>query len=82
MREAHRVLELNGVLAFTFLELPRHRREFLYTITVTLLGRRKVQNHFMTRSMIRRWAHKIGFTVEKLDAHPIGQSIAILRKRS
>ena len=47
-----------------------------------LLGRRKVQNHFMTRGMIRRLALKIGLTVEKLDAHPIGQSIAILRKRS
>ena len=74
MREAHRVLESNGVLAFTFLELPRHRREFLYTIPVTLLGRRKVQNHFMTRGMIRRWARKIGLTVEKLDAHQIGKA--------
>jgi ubiquinone/menaquinone biosynthesis C-methylase UbiE len=81
MREAHRVLEPNGTLIFTFLELPRHRREFLYTIAVTLLGRRKIQNHFMTRNVIRQWARNIGFSVEKLDLHPIGQSVAILRKK-
>lgn len=80
LREIRRVLRPEGKLLFSFLELPRHRREFAYTLGVTLLGRRKVQNHFLSRRGIRRWATKIGFVVETIGPHPIGQSVAILRK--
>jgi ubiquinone/menaquinone biosynthesis C-methylase UbiE len=78
--EAHRTLRTGGFLLFTFLELPRHRREFVYTIAITLLGRRKVQNHFLSRAGINRWAKAIGFKAETIGPHPIGQSIAVLRK--
>lgn len=80
LSEARRVLRPGAKLLFSFLELPRHRREFAYTVAVTLLGRRKVQNHFLSRRGIRRWASKIGFAVETIGPHRIGQSVAILSK--
>jgi ubiquinone/menaquinone biosynthesis C-methylase UbiE len=80
MREAHRVLRTGGILLFTFLELLRHRRELMYTVAVTLLGRRKVQNHFLSRRGIERWAKAIGFQVEAIGPNPMGQSLAVLRK--
>jgi ubiquinone/menaquinone biosynthesis C-methylase UbiE len=80
LREATRVLKRGGILLFSFLELPRHRREFAYTIAVTLLGRRKVQNHFLSRRLIGRWARSLGYSVEKIGPHPIGQSVAVLRR--
>ncbi len=80
LREAKRVLRPGGRLLFSFLELPRHRREFIYTVAVTILRRRKVQNHFLSRRGIRRWARTIGFEVDMIDHHPIGQSVAVLRR--
>jgi ubiquinone/menaquinone biosynthesis C-methylase UbiE len=78
--DAERALKPGGRLIFSFLELPRHRREFVYTIVVTLLGRRKVQNHFISRWRIKRWARTIGYHLEAIGWHPIGQSVAVLRK--
>jgi ubiquinone/menaquinone biosynthesis C-methylase UbiE len=80
LQEAKRVLRPRAKLLLSFLELPRHRREFIYTVAVTLLGRRKVQNHFLSSGGIRRWARNIGFAVEAIGPHPIGQSVAVLRK--
>jgi SAM-dependent methyltransferase len=80
MEECRRVLRSSGCLLFTFLELPRHRREFVYTLAVTVLGRRKVQNHFISRRAIRRWAARLGFSVASIKIHPIGQTLAVLRK--
>jgi ubiquinone/menaquinone biosynthesis C-methylase UbiE len=80
LREATRVLKPGAILLFSFLELPRHRREFAYTIAVTLLGRRKVQNHFLSRRRIGRWARSLGFSVEKIGPHLVGQSVAVLRR--
>ena len=80
LREAHRALRSGGLLIFTFLELPHHRREFLYTIAVTLLRRRKVQNHFLSRGSIRRWTREMGFEIQTIGHHSIGQSVAVLRK--
>jgi ubiquinone/menaquinone biosynthesis C-methylase UbiE len=80
LRQAARVLRRGGILLFSFLELPLHRREFAYTVVVTLLRRRKVQNHFLSRWRINRWARTLGFSVETIGPHPIGQSVAILRR--
>ena len=80
LREARRVLRPGAKVLFSFLELPRHRREFIYTIAVTVLRRRKVQNHFLSRRRIRWWAREIGFQVETIGPHPVGQSVAVLRR--
>ncbi len=74
------MLRSGGKLLFSFLELPIHQREFFYTLAVTVLGRRKVQNHFLSRRAIRKWAKNLGFEVETIGLHPIGQSVAVLRK--
>jgi ubiquinone/menaquinone biosynthesis C-methylase UbiE len=79
-QEAERVLRPAARLVFTFLELPYHTKHLLYTLAVTMVGQRKVQNHFLSRSKIQRWAREIGFEVEALAPHSIGQSLAVLRK--
>jgi ubiquinone/menaquinone biosynthesis C-methylase UbiE len=80
LRDAHRVMQPGAKLVFSFLELPRHRREFIRTIGATVLGVRKVQNHFISRSAIKRWARKIGFAVETIGPNPLGQTVTVLRK--
>lgn len=80
LKEAKRVLRPGAKLVFSFLELPAHTRHFVYTVVVTLLGCRKVQNHFLSRRRITSWAQEVGFTIETIGSHPIGQSVAVLRK--
>ena len=81
LREARRVLHPGATLVFSFIELRHHRREFAYTLAVTVIGRRKVQNHFISRRAIKRWSAEIGFEVETIRSHPLGQTIAVLRAR-
>jgi ubiquinone/menaquinone biosynthesis C-methylase UbiE len=80
LQEAKRILRPAAMLVFTFLELPYHMKHLLYTLAVTVVGRRKVQNHFLSRPKIERWAQEIGFEIEALSPHSIGQSLAVLRK--
>lgn len=81
LRDVKRVLRPGGRLVFSFLELRRHAKIFVYTLAVTILGRRKVQNHFISRRAIEQWAAKIGFEVEAIQLHTLGQTIAVLRSR-
>jgi ubiquinone/menaquinone biosynthesis C-methylase UbiE len=80
MTEAHRVLRPGGKLIFSYLELPRHAKIFAYTVAVTVLRRRKVENHFTSERIIKRWATESGFVVDAIMPGRIGQSVAVLLK--
>lgn len=80
MAEAARVLRPGGKLIFSYLELPRHAKIFAYTVALTLLGRRKVENHFTSPRAIEQWARASGLAVEAFLPGRIYQSVAVLRK--
>lgn len=79
--EARRVLRSQGRLVFSYLELPRHAKIWIYTLLVTLLRRRKIENHFTSRRAIDSWAKELGFIVETIVPEFLGQSVAVLQKR-
>ena len=78
LREARRVLRQGGKLVFSYLEPWRHRQILAYTIAVTLLRCRKIENHFTSEREIRRWAERADFSVEQICPGRIGQSVAVL----
>jgi ubiquinone/menaquinone biosynthesis C-methylase UbiE len=80
MGEARRVLRPTGKLIFSYLELPRHAKTFVYTLALTLVGRRKVENHFASERSVRRWAAESDFRIEAIMPGRIYQSVAILQK--
>ncbi len=80
LREARRVLRPGGKLVFSYIERARHAKFLLYTIAVTMLRRRKVENHFTSAREIERWARASEFAVEAILPGRIGHSIAVLRK--
>jgi ubiquinone/menaquinone biosynthesis C-methylase UbiE len=80
LNEAQRVLRPGGKLVFSYLEKRRHAKIFLYTIAMTVIGKRKIENHFTSPPEIERWAATSGFELQALLPGRIGQSIAVLRK--
>jgi ubiquinone/menaquinone biosynthesis C-methylase UbiE len=66
-REISRVLRPNGLLVFTFLELPYHARIFVATAIRKLIGNNPHENHFLSRQAIRQLGAEHGFTIEKLQ---------------
>lgn len=80
LAEARRVLRPDGKVVFSYLEKRRHAKIFLYTLAVTVIGTRKIENHFTSAREIEEWAKASGFAVEALLPGHIGQSIAVLRK--
>jgi ubiquinone/menaquinone biosynthesis C-methylase UbiE len=78
LRESFRVLRPGGKLVFSYLEPWRHWKILGYTVAVTLLHRRKIENHFTSEWAIRRWAERTRFAVERICPGRIGQSVAVL----
>jgi ubiquinone/menaquinone biosynthesis C-methylase UbiE len=80
LREAQRVLRPGGVLLFSFIEFWQDAKILAYTLAFTLLGQRKVQNHFLSQRVIKRWSTEMGFEIEIIGPRPLGQTIAVLRR--
>jgi ubiquinone/menaquinone biosynthesis C-methylase UbiE len=69
------------VAAFSVFTHLKHREtKGYFREAKRFVGRRKVQNHFLSRRKIQRWAREIGFEMEAIGPHSIGQSVAVLRK--
>lgn len=79
LNEAYRVLRARGVLVFSFLELW-HYRLALNSLTAWWGGVLPHRNTFFLRSLIPLWARRHGFLVEGREQ--VGQTVAVLRKRS
>ena len=90
MGESLRILKPNGRLVFSFLEFadPGHWEVFSQTCGATKKEILPHLNMFIEKSVISLWAEKLGFVVDQflsrscpiVDAHCLGQSIAVLRK--
>jgi len=84
LQELRRVLKPNGILVASFLEFARedHWSEFEAIVTARKLNAGTPLNMFIEEAVLRLWAAKIGFTIERIDrADPIGQTVAFLQVR-
>lgn len=83
LQELHRVLKPDVLFIMSFLEFFRdgHWSIFQGTVDARKQHSKVPLNMFIEEAVLRLWASKTGFRIEKIDREsPLGQTVAFLRR--